>query len=107
MVLLRLFDYQGALTVRYHRLRSFYRRRLFAAYNQKMVLGTIFLILYFFPKTRLLSARFFLLSRNYFTTPFIACNPVFADYFHAVINQFFPIIPVIDLLHGLPARGIK
>ena len=32
MVLLRLFDYQGALTVRYHRLRSFYRRRLFAAY---------------------------------------------------------------------------
>ena len=34
MVLLRLFDYQGALTVRYHRLRSFYRRRLFAAYFQ-------------------------------------------------------------------------
>ena len=33
MVLLRLFDYQGALTVRYHRLRSFYRRRLFAAYD--------------------------------------------------------------------------
>ena len=33
MVLLRLFDYQGALTVRYHRLRSFYRRRLFAAYK--------------------------------------------------------------------------
>ena len=33
MVLLRLFDYQGALTVRYHRLRSFYRRRLFAAYS--------------------------------------------------------------------------
>ena len=32
MVLLRLFDYQGALTVRYHRQRSFYRRRLFAAY---------------------------------------------------------------------------
>ena len=34
MVLLRLFDYQGALTVRYHRQRSFYRRRLFAAYTQ-------------------------------------------------------------------------
>ncbi len=33
MVLLRLFDYQGALTVRYHRQRSFYRRRLFAAYE--------------------------------------------------------------------------
>ena len=33
MVLLRLFDYQGALTVRYHRQRSFYRRRLFAAYS--------------------------------------------------------------------------
>ena len=33
MVLLRLFDYQGALTVRYHRQRSFYRRRLFAAYD--------------------------------------------------------------------------
>ena len=33
MVLLRLFDYQGALTVRYHRQRSFYRRRLFAAYH--------------------------------------------------------------------------
>ena len=36
MVLLRLFDYQGALTVRYHRLRSFYRRRLFAAYNRSL-----------------------------------------------------------------------
>jgi len=34
MVLLRLFDYQVALTVRYHRLRSFYRRRLFAAYQK-------------------------------------------------------------------------
>ena len=32
MVLLRLFNYQGALTVRYHRQCSFYRRRLFAAY---------------------------------------------------------------------------
>ena len=33
MVLLRLFNYQGALTVRYHRQCSFYRRRLFAAYK--------------------------------------------------------------------------
>ena len=33
MVLLRLFNYQGALTVRYHRQCSFYRRRLFAAYH--------------------------------------------------------------------------
>ena len=36
MVLLRLFDYQGALTVRYHRQRSFYRRRLFAAYHENL-----------------------------------------------------------------------
>ena len=34
MVLLRLFNYQGALTVRYHRQCSFYRRRLFAAYTE-------------------------------------------------------------------------
>ena len=33
MVLLRLFNYQGALTVRYHRQCSSYRRRLFAAYG--------------------------------------------------------------------------
>ncbi len=39
MVLLRLFDYQGALTVRYHRQRSFYRRRLFAAYITATVLS--------------------------------------------------------------------
>ena len=42
MVLLRLFDYQGALTVRYHRQRSFYRRRLFAAYFLfELVIATI------------------------------------------------------------------
>ena len=32
MVLLQLFNYQGTLTVGYHRQCSFYRRRLFAAY---------------------------------------------------------------------------
>lgn len=42
MVLLRLFDYQGALTVRYHRLRSFYRRRLFAAYKKASLSCIIF-----------------------------------------------------------------
>ena len=37
MVLLRLFNYQGALTVRYHRQCSFYRRRLFAAYKIRIL----------------------------------------------------------------------
>ena len=45
MVLLRLFDYQGALTVRYHRLRSFYRHRLFAAYLLFLFCQSIFFIL--------------------------------------------------------------
>ena len=41
MVLLRLFDYQGALTVRYHRLHSFYRRRLFVAYGVTLVVNSM------------------------------------------------------------------
>ncbi len=33
-ILLQLLNYQGALSVGYHRQYSFYRRRLFTAYHQ-------------------------------------------------------------------------
>ncbi len=37
-ILLQLLNYQGALSVGYHRQYSFYRRRLFTAYTQYTII---------------------------------------------------------------------
>ena len=44
---------------------------------------------------------------NYLAASFITRDSIFADCCHTVINQFFPIVLVIDLLQCLPAGGVK
>ena len=52
MALLILFNYQGALTVGYHKQCSFYRRRLFAAYGSVSVYAGLLLSFTSFQQSR-------------------------------------------------------